>query len=104
MPTLDPALQFVFHDSDGRAIVRHPAAHQPRPSRNADRDMIRARVPQSEPIRCGANQTAAIFRRCDITQEADRRGALRRMQAHREAWPHQRAKAAAGIFDQNGKA
>ena len=56
--------------------------------------MIRAGVPQSVAMRISGHRTTAIFLRYDITSEEDKRAALERTQAHREAQPVLPAKVA----------
>ncbi len=53
--------------------------------RSAVRDMIRSGVPQSVAMSISGHRSTAIFLRYDIASDADRREALRRTQAHREA-------------------
>jgi hypothetical protein len=60
--------------------------------------MIRAGVPQSVAMRISGHKTAAIFLRYDITSEEDKRAALEKVQAHRQALPVSAAKVAAGQF------
>jgi hypothetical protein len=49
--------------------------------------MIRAGVSQPIAMKISGHRTAAIFRRYDITTEADIRDAIRRTQAHVAAQP-----------------
>jgi integrase len=53
--------------------------------RSAVRDMIRSGVPQSVAMSISGHRSTSIFLRYDIASDADRREALRRTQAHREA-------------------
>jgi integrase len=53
--------------------------------RSAVRDMIRSGVPQSVAMSISGHRSSSIFLRYDIASDADRREALRRTQAHREA-------------------
>jgi hypothetical protein len=49
--------------------------------------LVRASVPQSVAMKISGHRTAAIFRRYDITSEADLREAVRRTQAYLRAQP-----------------
>jgi integrase len=55
--------------------------------RTAVRNMVRASVPQSVAMKISGHRTAAIFRRYDITSEADIREAMQRMQAYLRVQP-----------------
>lgn len=55
--------------------------------RTAVRNMVRAGVSQPVAMKISGHRTAAIFRRYDITTEADIRDAMRRIQAHIAAQP-----------------
>jgi integrase len=55
--------------------------------RSAVRNMIRAGVSQPVAMKISGHRTAAIFRRYDITTEADIREAMRKTQAHVKAMP-----------------
>jgi integrase len=100
--------EYVFHAGDGRPIVDFKRSwatacrnagvpgklfHDLR--RTAVRDMIRAGVPQSVAMRISGHRTAAIFLRYDIASEDDKREALKRTHAHREAQPAAPPKVAA---------
>ena len=52
--------------------------------------MVRAGVSQPVAMKISGHRTAAIFRRYDITTEADIRDAVRRTQAHIAAQPVKR--------------
>jgi hypothetical protein len=55
--------------------------------RSAVRNMVRAGVPQSVAMAISGHRTEAVFRRYDITSEADKGDALQRTQAHVAAQP-----------------
>lgn len=58
--------------------------------RTAVRNMVRAGVPQSVAMKISGHRTAAIFRRYDITTEADIREAVRKTQVHLRTQPAER--------------
>jgi integrase len=53
--------------------------------RSAVRDMVRYGVPQSVAMSISGRRSTSIFLRYDIASDSDRREALKRTQAHREA-------------------
>lgn len=103
--------EFVFHAGDGRAVVDFKRSwatackkagvpgrlfHDLR--RTAIRDMVRAGVPQSVAMRISGHKTAAVFMRYDIASEDDKREALVKTQAYRDAKAGEPPKVTAGSF------